>query len=230
MKLTRRSFVASTAATALMGIRSAVAEDERIIRFGMPQDFTKIYTFVTAEYSQGQRDYISLVNGRGGVNGYKIVADVSDHANDLPRAIEAYERLKREGMVLVDPLSTPVARALVSRALDDKINLVTAFSGRSDAAIAELLDAGWPDRRFLPPAGQGSQRQEDRIGAHRHSVRERADPNLPGSRPKTRLRVRDVPLHAAGQRSIRDLASSAPRQAGLGGVLGSRRRSNHRAQ
>ena len=105
----------------------------------MPQDFTKIYTFVTAEYSQGQRDYFSLINGRGGINGYTIFADVSDHANDLPRAIEAYERLKREGMVLVDPLSTPVARALVSRAMEDKINLVTAFSGRSDAADGSVF-------------------------------------------------------------------------------------------
>jgi branched-chain amino acid transport system substrate-binding protein len=67
-----------------------------VIRFAMPQDFTRIYTFVTSEYSQGQRDYISLVNERGGVGGYTIVADVSDHANDLPRAIEAYERAKRE--------------------------------------------------------------------------------------------------------------------------------------
>ena len=105
----------------------------------MPQDFTKIYTFVTAEYSQGQRDYFSLINGRGGVDGYKIVADVTDHANDLPRAIEAYERLKREGMVLCDPLSTPVARALVTRALEDKVNLVTAFSGRSDAADGTIF-------------------------------------------------------------------------------------------
>jgi branched-chain amino acid transport system substrate-binding protein len=134
MKLTRRSFVATTAATALAGLRPALAADEKVVRVGMPQDFTKIYTFVTAEYSQGQRDYFSLINGRGGVGGYKILPDVSDHANDLPRAIEAYERLKREGMVLCDPLSTPVARALVTRALEDKINLVTAFSGRSDAA------------------------------------------------------------------------------------------------
>ena len=139
MKLTRRSFVASTAATALIGLRPAGAADDKIIRFGMPQDFTKIYTFVTAEYSQGQRDYFSLINGRGGINGYTIFADVSDHANDLPRAIEAYERLKREGMVLVDPLSTPVARALVSRAMEDKINLVTAFSGRSDAADGSVF-------------------------------------------------------------------------------------------
>ena len=139
MKLTRRTFVASTAATALIGMRPAGAADEKVIHFGMPQDFTKIYTFVTAEYSQGQRDYLSLINARGGINGYTIFADVSDHANDLPRAIEAYERLKREGMVLVDPLSTPVARALVSRALEDKINLVTAFSGRSDAADGSVF-------------------------------------------------------------------------------------------
>ena len=86
MKLTRRSFVASTAATALIGLRPALAADEKVVRFGMPQDFTKIYTFVTAEYSQGQRDYFSLINGRGGVGGYKIVPDVSDHANDICRA------------------------------------------------------------------------------------------------------------------------------------------------
>jgi branched-chain amino acid transport system substrate-binding protein len=107
---------------------------EKVIRFAMPQDFTRVYTFVTAEYSQGQRDYITLVNERGGINGYRIVADVSDHGNDLPRAIEAYEKAKREGAVLIDPLSTPVARALVPRVLEDKISMVTAFSGRSDAA------------------------------------------------------------------------------------------------
>ena len=48
-------------------LRPALAADEKVVRFGMPQDFTKIYTFVTAEYSQGARDYFSLINGRGGV-------------------------------------------------------------------------------------------------------------------------------------------------------------------
>lgn len=134
MGLTRRAFVAGTAAASIVGGRQAAAEGEKIIRFGMPQDFTKIYTFLASEYSQGQRDYFSLVNVRGGVSGYKIVAEVSDSANDIPRAIETYERLKREGMVLLDPLSTPVARALTPRVLEDKINLVTPFSGRSDAA------------------------------------------------------------------------------------------------
>ena len=136
MKLTRRKLVAGTALAALatqFPVRIALAQDKQVL-FSFPQDFTKIYTFVTSEYSQGQRDYISLVNGRGGINGYKIVAEVSDHANDQPRAIEAYERAKSQGAVLIDPLSTPVARALVPRVLEDKINMITAFSGRSDAA------------------------------------------------------------------------------------------------
>ena len=39
----------------------------------------------------------------------------------------------------IDPLSTPVARALVPRALEDKINLITAYSGRSDAADGSVF-------------------------------------------------------------------------------------------
>ncbi|MDX5357957.1 MAG: ABC transporter substrate-binding protein [Rhodobacterales bacterium] len=137
MSLTRRTMLTGAAVAALasqLGARVALAQGSKTIKFAFPQDFTKIYTFVTSEYSQGQRDYISLINGRGGIGGYMIEADVSDHANDQPRAIEAYERAKAQGAVLIDPLSTPVARALVPRALEDKINLITAFSGRSDAA------------------------------------------------------------------------------------------------
>ena len=103
MKMTRRSFVASAAAgIAVPSISTTGAfAQEKVVRISAPMDFTRIYTFVTSEYSQGQRDYFTLLNERGGVGGYKIVVDVSDHANDLPRAIEAYERGKREGAVKV---------------------------------------------------------------------------------------------------------------------------------
>ena len=137
MTVDRRTFMAGTAvalATPGLVANRALAQADKVVKITLSQDFTRIYTFVTSEYNQGQRDYFTLINERGGAGGYKIVADVSDHANDLPRAIEAYERGKREGAVLIDPLSTPVARALVPRALEDKINLITAFSGRSDAA------------------------------------------------------------------------------------------------
>lgn len=139
MKIGRRQVVAVAAATMVGGFVPQVMAQEKVIKFGMAQDFTKVYTFVTAEYSQGQRDYLTLINERGGLNGWKIVADVVDHGNETQRGIEAYERFKREGVLLVDPLSTPVSRALVPRALQDKVNLVTMFSGRSDAADGSVF-------------------------------------------------------------------------------------------
>ena len=139
MKLDRRTFLAGTAATGLFGLGRPAFAQEKVVKLGMPMDFTRVYTFVTAEYAQGHRDYLTLINDRGGVGGYKIVADITDHANDVPRAIEAYERMKREGAVAIDPLSTPIARALVPRAMEDKINLITTLSGRSDAADGEAF-------------------------------------------------------------------------------------------
>jgi len=140
MRMNRRSFVgAATAAATLPAWRLADAQDAKVIKLGMCQDFTVVYTFVTAEYSQGQRDYFTLVNERGGVNGFKFHLDVVDTGNAPQRGIEAYERFKREGVVLVDPLSTPVSRALVPRALADKVNMITTFSGRSDAADGETF-------------------------------------------------------------------------------------------
>ena len=234
MNLTRRTFVATTAATALIGLRPAGAADEKIIRFGMPQDFTKIYTFVTAEYSQGQRDYFSLVNGRGGINGYTIFADVSDHANDLPRAIEAYERLKREGDGADRSAVTPVARALVSRALEDKINLVTAFSGRSDAADGSVFPYVMPlSPNYWTQAGlivdfsasrtKISTAEEDRLV---HIDTPFGKEPIPFSRLSRRsLATRSKPFRIRPPATTRPRFASGPtRQARLGCVLGSRRR------
>jgi len=139
MTIDRRTFVAAGAGATLMTALPVALAQGKVIKFGMAQDFTVVYTFVTAEYSQGQRDYFSLVNERGGVGGWKISADIVDTGNAPQRGIEAYERFKRDGVVLIDPLSTPVSRALVSRVLQDKINMVTMVSGRSDAADGSVF-------------------------------------------------------------------------------------------
>ncbi len=139
MKFRFRNYMAGAMTAALMASASIAQAQEKVVKFGFAQDFTVVYTFVTAEYSQGQRDYLSLVNERGGVKGYKFSADIVDHGSSVPRGIEAYERFKREGVVLIDPLSTPVARALVPRAMADKLSMITAFSGRSDAADGSVF-------------------------------------------------------------------------------------------
>jgi branched-chain amino acid transport system substrate-binding protein len=132
-------------AAAVLTVAAGSAQaQEKTIKIGLAEDFTAVYTFVTSDYNQGQRDYFSLINERGGIKGYKIQADVVDTANQPQRGIEAYERMKNEGAVLVDFLSTPVSRAVVPRALKDQVNMLTLFHGRSDAADGETFPYIFP--------------------------------------------------------------------------------------
>lgn len=140
----RRSITALAGAAALALASTPGWAQDKVIKFGFAQDFTKVYTFVTSEYSQGQRDYLTLINERGGINGYKFDATVVDHGNEPQRGIEAYERFKADGAILVDFFSTPVSRAVVPRALNDGINVITMFHGRSDAADGQAFPTVFP--------------------------------------------------------------------------------------
>jgi branched-chain amino acid transport system substrate-binding protein len=129
-----RTLRALAAAAAMTATATGALAQEKVVKFGMALDFTAVYTFATNEYAQGQKDYLALVNARGGIKGYKFQGIHVDHGNQPQRGIEAYERFKGEGVVFVDFLSTPVSRAIVPRALKDNIPLVSMFHGRSDAA------------------------------------------------------------------------------------------------
>jgi len=139
----RLSSYSALAALLLLGSGGAFAETKPI-KVGTALDFTKVYTFVSSEYSQGQRDYISLLNGRGGIKGTPVELEIVDTGNEPQRGIEAYERFKNDGAVLVDFLSTPVSRAIVPRALADGMNVITAFHGRSDAADGSVFPTIFP--------------------------------------------------------------------------------------
>ncbi len=139
----RLSSYLALAVLLLLGTGSAFAETKPI-KVGTALDFTKVYTFVSSEYSQGQRDYISLLNGRGGIKGTPVELEIVDTGNEPQRGIEAYERFKNDGAVLVDFLSTPVSRAIVPRALADGMNVITAFHGRSDAADGSVFPTIFP--------------------------------------------------------------------------------------
>ena len=140
----RKSLAVLAGAAALACASTAGWAQEKVIKLGFAQDFTKVYTFVSSEYSQGQRDYLSLINARGGIKGYTFEATVVDHGNEPQRGIEAYERFKADGTVLMDFFSTPVSRAIVPRALKEGQNILTLFHGRSDAADGETFPTIFP--------------------------------------------------------------------------------------
>ncbi|WP_051320732.1 ABC transporter substrate-binding protein [Cupriavidus sp. amp6] len=113
------------------------------ILIGSPLDYQYAITTSTL-YHQGQKDYAALLNQRGGVQGHQIRFVDADHANDAKKGIEAYERMLKDGVLAVDPLSTIVAKALTKRVLDDKVNLVSFYSGRSDASDGKVFPYVFP--------------------------------------------------------------------------------------
>lgn len=131
------------AAVAAIGMSGAAKSDDAI-RFGLLQDFTAVYTFVTDEYSHGQRDYVELVNRQGGVHGHQIELLIRDTGNEPQRGIEAYSRARGEGIVMVDFLSTPVSRANVNRVLDDEVVMITVLHGRGDASDGQTFPFIFP--------------------------------------------------------------------------------------
>jgi branched-chain amino acid transport system substrate-binding protein len=127
-------------ALALVGtVWSPALAQDKVVKFGFPADFTKVYTFITEEWIQGSVDYLQYVNLKGGVGGYKLEWLITDHGNEPQRGIEAYERFKREGATIFDLVSTPVSRAVLPRALKDNMIVVMPFHGRSDVADGSVF-------------------------------------------------------------------------------------------
>ena len=77
--------------------------------------------------------YLTLLNERdGGINGVPLVWEECETVYDVPRGVECYERLKAKGptgAAAVILFGTPLASALLERATQDQIPLLTAGLG-----------------------------------------------------------------------------------------------------
>ena len=99
---------------------SADAQDKELV-FGLQCDRTGATQTVGVFLCPGYHDYISLVNSKGGVEGYKIRVLEIDHEYKVPPAMEAHERFKKEGAVLESVYGTPQIAALTKKLEEDKI-------------------------------------------------------------------------------------------------------------
>ncbi|CUB06954.1 ABC transporter substrate-binding protein [Tepidiphilus thermophilus] len=139
----KKGMLGALFATAAFAAAPALQAQETV-KFGLFHDFTKVYTFVADEFSQGQRDYLTLINEEGGIKGQKFEAIVRDHGNEPQRGLELYNRAREEGAIYFMFLSTPVANAVVPRALQDKVVLGTPLHGRGDAMVGETFPYVFP--------------------------------------------------------------------------------------
>jgi branched-chain amino acid transport system substrate-binding protein len=94
-------------------------------------------------FADGYADYLDMLNARdGGIDGIKLVYEECEDGYDNSKGVECYERLKGKGpsgAALVDPLSTGITYALIERAANDKIPLVSMGYGRADATYGAVF-------------------------------------------------------------------------------------------
>lgn len=113
-------------------VASAAAQKEVVI--GMQCDRTGATQTVGVVLCPGYHDYVSLVNSKGGIEGYKIKAVEIDHEYKVPPSVEAYERQKKDGAVLIALYGTPHTQALTQKLTEDKIPGTSPGFGTAAAA------------------------------------------------------------------------------------------------
>jgi len=117
----------------MLGV-SAAARAQKEVVIGFQCDRTGATQTVGVNLCPGYHDYIDLVNSKGGVEGYKIRAIEIDHEYKVPQAVEAYERQKKEGAVLISLYGTPQTQALNQKLTEDRIPATSPGFGISASA------------------------------------------------------------------------------------------------
>ena len=126
--------VLATGAAIGLGLAGPAAAQQKEIVIGMQCDRTGATQITGVVLCPAMHDYYDLVNAGGGVEGYTIKADEIDNEYKVPQAVEAYQRHKQEGAVLMTLYGTPMTVALNQRLEEDKIPTTSPGFGISAAA------------------------------------------------------------------------------------------------
>jgi len=112
---------------------AAMAEDKVII-IGDQCDRTGATQIVGTVLCPAEQDYYKLINSKGGIDGWMIKGDEIDNGYKVPDAIEAYERQKQMGVVMMTLYGTPQTVALNQRLEQDHMPTTSPGFGISAAA------------------------------------------------------------------------------------------------
>ena len=129
----KRTFLILLGLALVFGL-SIPAQAAHEIVIGLQCDRTGATQTVGVNLCPGYHDYIKLVNSKGGVNGHKIKALEVDHEYKVPPGMEAYERHKKEGAVIIGVYGTPHIYALAQKLTEDKIPGTSPGFGSAAAA------------------------------------------------------------------------------------------------
>ena len=132
--LTRSLGLLAAAAAAVVAGAAAASADDKVLLIGDQCDRTGPTQIVGTVLCPAMQDYYKLVNSKGGIDGWMIKGDEIDNAYKVPESIEAYERQKQMGALLMTFYGTPQTVALNQRLEQDKIPTTSPGFGISAAA------------------------------------------------------------------------------------------------
>ena len=118
-----------------LGLVGPATAQQKEVLIGMQCDRTGATQITGVVLCPAMHDYYDLINAGGGIEGYTIKADEIDNEYKVPQAVEAYQRQKQEGAVLMTLYGTPMTVALNQRLEEDKI--ATTSPGFGIAAAAD---------------------------------------------------------------------------------------------
>src|ERR1700738_2029241 len=127
------SVLAAGAAIGLWFAGTAGAQQKEVL-IGDQCDRTGATQIVGVHLCPDIQDYVNLVNSKGGVEGYKIIAREIDHEYKVPPAMESYELFKRDGAVSIMVYGTPQIQALTQKLTEDRIPGTSPGFGTAAAA------------------------------------------------------------------------------------------------
>jgi branched-chain amino acid transport system substrate-binding protein len=130
-----KTAILALALGATAGLGSPAVAQQKEVLIGMQCDRTGATQITGVVLCPVMHDYYDLINAGGGVEGYTIKADEIDNEYKVPQAVEAYQRQKQEGAVLMTLYGTPMTVALNQRLEEDKI--ATTSPGFGIAAAAD---------------------------------------------------------------------------------------------
>jgi branched-chain amino acid transport system substrate-binding protein len=119
--LRRFVLIAAVVGLAMVWGAAGPASADHEIVVGLQCDRTGPTNNIGPFLCPGYHDYVRLVNSKGGINGHRIKVLEVDHEYKVPPGVEAYERHKKEGAVLIGLYGTPHAYALNQKLTEDRI-------------------------------------------------------------------------------------------------------------
>jgi branched-chain amino acid transport system substrate-binding protein len=119
------------AGAATMAASSVQAKD---LVVGMACDRTGPTQTVGVMLCPGYHDYVKLINSKGGIMGNKVKVLEIDTQYKVPASVEAYQRFKKEGALVVALWGTPMTQAITPNLNADHIPGTSPGFGTAAAA------------------------------------------------------------------------------------------------